>query len=165
MRLGKDAVAMQVSLPKPVDGAALLKVIEPWLKPVHADRCPRWPGTVLVVEDEPKLHQLLRDFLQLHGFTAAAVPSGEEAMRYLAQTPASVVLLDIKMPGMDGLLTLKKIKALRGSTTVIIITALEDDTVAADAFVLGAADFILKPFNLDYLETVLLSKLLLGDTP
>lgn len=165
MHLAKDAVAMQVSLPKPVDGAQLLKAIEPWLKPARARPGPRWPGTVLIVEDEPKLQQLLREFLQLHGFTAEAVSSGEEALRYLdAQTPPSVILLDVKMPGMDGLLTLKKIKVQRPATTVIIMTAMEDEQAARDAFALGAADFILKPFNLEYLETTLLSKLLVGET-
>ena len=123
-----------------------------------------WPALapVLIVEDEPKLQQLLRSFLQMHGVTAAVVSSGEEAVRYLGKMPVAAVLLDIKMPGMDGLLTLKRIKTLRPCAVVILVTALEDEQAMADAVSLGASGFLLKPFSLNSLETALLGKLLAG---
>jgi CheY-like chemotaxis protein len=92
------------------------------------------------------------------------VGSGEEALKSLERLSPTVVLLDIKMPGMDGLVTLKKIKTLRPNTTVIMITGLHEEGTIDQALALGALDYITKPFSREYLETTLLSKILLGQT-
>ena len=69
------------------------------------------------------------------------------------------------MPGMDGLTALQQIKRLRPATTVIMVTGLEEEQLMNRALALGAYDYILKPFNLEYLETTLLSKVLIGRAP
>ena len=143
----------------------LLNHLARWSHPIRQGRKERWPGRVLVVDDEPKLRQVLQEFLELHGFAASAVASGEDALAQLDRLAPSVVLLDMMMPGMNGLDALKQIKARRPSTMVIMITGLEEERVMDEALALGAHDYITKPFNLEYLETMLLSKILLGQTP
>ncbi len=122
----------------------------------------QWPASVLVVDDEPKLRMLLENFLQLHGFRTMTAASGREALEALKTFDASIVLLDIKMPDMNGVDTLKHIKALKPHTTVLMITGVEEEEIMQEALTLGAYDYLVKPFDLDYLETVLLGKVLLG---
>ena len=132
--------------------------------PDPASAVSQWPGTILIVDDEPRLRAILQDFLTIHGFVSTTAGTGEEALAQFEQTHPSIVLLDICMPGMDGLLTLKKMKALRPNVTVIMITGLDEERTFEQAQGLGADDYISKPFNLEYLQTVLLSKLLLDRT-
>ena len=123
----------------------------------------RWPCRILVVDDEPKLRAILEQFLTLRGFCVSAASSGNEALGLLERDPSGMtVLLDVSMPGMDGLLVLKKIKASHPHVNVIMVTGLEEEQIMQEALTLGASDYITKPFNFEYLETVLLSKLLLG---
>ena len=77
-----------------------------------------------------------------------------------AEKPA-IVLLDVKMPGMDGLVTLKKIKEIDESIGVIMITGVENENIANEAMKSGAYDYIIKPIDLDRLEVCLLTKILL----
>ena len=132
--------------------------------PDPASTVSQWPGTILIVDDEPRVRAILQDFLTIHSFATTTASSGEEALAQFEQTHPSMVLLDVCMPGMDGLLTLKKMKALRPQVTVIMITGLDEEQTFEQAQGLGADDYISKPFNLDYLQTVLLSKLLLDRT-
>src|SRR3989338_3761800 len=71
-----------------------------------------WPGIILVVEDEPKLRGVMEEFLTLRGFTVYTAASGDEALQLCRRRVPTTVLLDIRMPGMDGLLALKQLKAL-----------------------------------------------------
>ena len=142
----------------------LARRLQEYVSAAAANAGPQWPGTILVVDDEPRLRAILQDFLAIHGFTTAAAATGEEALAQFERIRPSIVLLDICMPGMDGLLTLKKMKAARPDVTVIMITGLDEEHTFAQAQALGADDYISKPFNLEYLQTVLLSKLLLDRT-
>ena len=94
-----------------------------------------------------------------------AAGSGEEALEVCQGSNPTIVLLDINLPGLNGLQTLEALKALKPSLPVIMITALEEEDVLQEALAHGANDYILKPFNLEYLETTLLTKILLGHTP
>lgn len=125
----------------------------------------RWPGTVLVVDDEPKLRNVLEEFLTLRGFTVRTASSGDEALTLCSQHVPTTILLDIRMPGMDGLMTLKKLKACYPSVSVIMITGIQEEQAMEETVALGACDYILKPFDFEYLESTLLSKLLAGTTP
>lgn len=118
--------------------------------------------SVLVVDNEPKLCEILKRFLEMHNFEVTTAYSGEKALELLAKTVPMFVLLDIAMPGIDGLVTLKKIKAMHVPTTVIMITGIDDAETLNEATALGAQDFINKPFSPAYLESVLLSKLYTG---
>jgi len=122
------------------------------------------PCRVLIVDDEPKLCALLKDFLELHGFAAETAASGEAALAKISQQVPNFVLLDIGMDGMDGLVTLKKIKALPTPTTVIMVTGNPESDTVKQAMALGAQDYIQKPFSPEYLEAVLLSTLATGPT-
>ena len=163
-----SALEIQAILPQDLSPTALLQEVDRWLhaESAPARRTPRWPGGIMVVDDEPKLRDILRQFLDLHGFRVVAqAGSGEEAIEQLKRHAPSVVLLDVKMPGMDGLTTLRQLKALQPNVAVIMITGFEEEDTMEEALALGAEDYILKPVNPEYLEAILLSKILLGRTP
>ena len=121
----------------------------------------RVPGILLIVDDEPGILRLLKSFFESRGLTVTTATSGEEALTTLTQKPVAV-LLDITMPGMDGLMTLKKIKERHAALPVIMISGIGDETTVREALEAGAYDYVTKPFNLEYLETIVLTKVLLG---
>lgn len=148
---------VQACLPSDVDEPGLLAAIRRWLPPPRSFRPINYPGSILIVDDEREFLQHLEDFLRPRGCTVLKAASGEEALAHLARHQPALVLLDIKMPGMDGLLTLKKIKAHAPDLPVIMMTALEDQDLMAQASLLGAYEYILKPYNLTVLEQLLAS--------
>ncbi len=95
----------------------------------------------------------LRDFLSDRDFDVETACSGEEALQKFPDCKPEIMLLDIMMPGMDGLQCLEEVKKISPSTTVIMITALKDEARMSKAKKLGAHDYIVKPFSLSYLET------------
>ena len=103
--------------------------------------------TVLVVDDEIASCENLTLFLKHEGFAASYVNSGEDAVRQLQQATADVVLLDIRMPGIDGVETLKRIREKVSDCIVIMITASDDIDTALGAIRAGANDFLRKPVN------------------
>ena len=114
---------------------------------------------ILVVDDEPDFCEALRDFLGSKGFEVAIALSGEEALPAYMQEKPDMVLLDIQMPGMDGLETLRELKALDQGANVIMVTVIEDDEIAKRAMAEGAFDYITKPVDRDYLELALITKI------
>ena len=77
---------------------------------------------------------------------------GREALRLLAASPADVVLLDVAMPDMDGMETLKRIISAHPDMPVIMVTANADIEITSKVLQMGAADYVPKPFDLDYLD-------------
>ena len=114
---------------------------------------------IMIVDDEEDVRLFLNDFLGERDFWVDTAGSGEEALEKLTKQSVDIILLDIMMPGMDGLQCLEKVKQKYPKTSVIMITALKDEARMAKAKKLGAHDYIVKPFSLSYLETEL-SKLL-----
>ncbi len=112
---------------------------------------------ILIVEDEQNLREVLRSELAADGFDAAAASSGAEALRYLEERDADVVLLDLNMPGMNGIEVLKRIGALDLPPEVIVLTANVDVSTAVASMKLGAYDYQVKPADLDDL-TILIEK-------
>lgn len=110
---------------------------------------------VLVVDDEVDVRDVLIEYLEAKGFEAVGAASGEEALERLPAYRPDIVLLDINMPGLSGLETLRKIKALPQETCVVMASGQGDEEVARRALVLGAADYIRKPLDLAYVEAVL----------
>ncbi|WP_138414292.1 response regulator [Sinomonas gamaensis] len=105
---------------------------------------------VLVVEDEAQIARALQINLRVHGYEAVTVSSGEGALESAAATPPDIVVLDLGLPGMDGVAVIRR---LREWTTVPIIVlsarhAAEDKVEALDA---GADDYVTKPFGLEEL--------------
>jgi two-component system response regulator (stage 0 sporulation protein F) len=119
---------------------------------------------ILIVDDEEKIRTLLEKFLTKKGYQALTATNGQEAIEKVKTDSPLVVLLDIRMPGMDGLAAMKKIKEVSPKTGVIMITGVKDEEVAKKAMELEAFDYITKPFDLNYLETCLMVKLALLET-
>lgn len=113
---------------------------------------------VLIVDDEPDFCDALRDFLRSKGFEVAIALSGEEALPAYMQEKPDVVLLDIQMPGMDGLETLRELKVLDQGANAIMVTAIQDDEFVKRDMVEGALDYITKPVDHDYLVLALMTK-------
>ncbi|MBI4341339.1 MAG: response regulator [Candidatus Omnitrophica bacterium] len=139
----------------------VLRRLEEAPGPAEAPAAVRVPGPLLVVDDEPGILRLLSSFFESRGMRVITVASGEEALSALAKKPLAV-LLDMTMPGMDGLMTLKKIKTAHPATPVIMVSGVGDESTVQEALDSGAYDYVTKPFNLEYLETVVLTKILLG---
>ena len=121
----------------------------------------RVAGSLLIVDDDTQIQRLLKGFFESHGLRVIVAGSGEDGLKAIAQRPMAV-LLDINMPGMDGLLALKKIKAAQPNLPVIMASGVGEDATVREALQAGAYDYVSKPFNLEYLETVVLTKVLLG---
>ena len=109
-------------------------------------------GKVLVVDDELEVRQILQEFLAHRGYQVYAAESGPEALNALDTFKPDVVLLDVLMPGMDGVETLKRMVALQPTLPVIMVTANADVGITSKLLGLGAADYIPKPFDLEYLD-------------
>jgi len=111
--------------------------------------------TILIVDDEPGICKVLSISLTDIGYAVHTAGNGEEALRVFDQQQPSIVLTDIKMPGMDGINLLKKIKEKNPDTEVIMITGHGDMDLAIESLKLEATDFITKPINNDALEIAL----------
>src|SRR5271157_510578 len=98
--------------------------------------------SVLIVDDEAGIRQSLTSVLQDEGYEVAAVESGEDCLGWLSKKRAEVVMLDIWLPGMDGLEALEKIQALEDPPVVIMISGHGTIETAVRATKLGAFDFI-----------------------
>jgi two-component system NtrC family response regulator len=107
---------------------------------------------ILVIDDDISLRRVLEYNLQEEGYEVQAAASGEEGLYLFGQAQPSLVITDMKMPGMDGLMVLKSIKERSPETLVIIITAFGTVDVAVEAMKAGAYDYITKPFNRDELR-------------
>ena len=109
---------------------------------------------VLVVDDERDIRDGCERILVRKGCTVSKASNGEEALGFIEQTPYDIVLLDLKMPGMDGMEVLGQIRPSHPDTLVIIITGYATIETAIEAMKRGAYDFIPKPFKPDQLRIV-----------
>ncbi|MBI4342659.1 MAG: response regulator [Candidatus Omnitrophica bacterium] len=150
---------VQAALPPSTSQDTLVKEVERWLAAIPAHSARQFPGIVLLVEDDAKLRTIVKEFLELNGFAVLAVASGEEALETLAGVTPRVVLLDIKMPGMDGLTVLRHMRVAHPNLPVIFITHVDEEEVMEEAVILGANDYLIKPFNFEHLKHVLLLKI------
>ncbi len=110
------------------------------------------PGfRVLLVDDETIFTKNMSKLLKNRGYTVTAVNSGDAAIRELEQAPADVIVLDLKMPGMDGLSTLREIMKLGLFTETLVLTGHGSIDSALEAMKLGAFDYLTKPCEIDEL--------------
>jgi two-component system NtrC family response regulator len=110
---------------------------------------------VLIVEDEPFQREMLRDFLEKEGHQVAEAENGEKALQLLGGSSFDLVLLDFKMPGMNGLEVLHEVKRLNPEIDAVIITAYGTVETAVSAMKAGARDYITKPVDLDELSILI----------
>jgi len=106
---------------------------------------------VMMVDDEPRFRETTSKLLRKKGFETATVVSGEEAINIMGKTPYDVVLLDVKMEGMDGHTTLGEIKRIAPETQVIMLTGHGTLDSAVNSRKLGAFDYITKPCDMEIL--------------
>jgi two-component system, NtrC family, nitrogen regulation response regulator GlnG len=111
---------------------------------------------ILIADDEDSLRWVLEKGLRQAGYDVSAAKDGESALRAFEAEPFDLVFLDIRMPGMDGLTALAKLRELRPDAHVIVMTAHGTMETAIQAMQRGAYDYLAKPFDLD--EVVLLAE-------
>ncbi len=109
--------------------------------------------SVLIVDDEQVVCDLLHDELSERGYLCTTVLSGNDALAKLAAEDFQVVLLDIRLPGMSGMEVLREIWVNHSDAATIMITAVNDANTAVLAMKWGASDYIVKPFDLDRVNT------------
>ncbi len=102
---------------------------------------------ILIADDDDDLRQALAQLLELEGFTIAGAPDGPTALELAHQAAYDLILLDVKMPGLDGLEVLAALRVLRPQMPIIMMSGQTGRNTVANALRDGASDFILKPFD------------------
>ncbi len=109
---------------------------------------------ILITDDDRLLQESLEDILS-EKFETVIAPTGERAVQYLKKHPADLVLLDIKLPGIDGIETLRQIRASGIEVAVIMMTAYEDVKSVVTAMKMGAFDYLVKPLDIEELDVII----------
>jgi CheY-like chemotaxis protein len=109
-------------------------------------------GSILVVDDEPRMAQLLAEYLIEHGYRVVVAHSGIEALTKLDLEKPSVILLDVRMPGMDGVEVLRRIRTFDRQVGILMISANDDVELAKQTIEMGAFDYTIKPVDFAYLS-------------
>jgi DNA-binding response OmpR family regulator len=104
------------------------------------------PARVLLIDDDARLHELLQSYLVDHGFAVTTAPDGPRGLAALAASTFDAVLLDLMMPGMDGLEVCRRVRAT-SRVPIIMLTARGDEADRIVGLELGADDYIAKPFS------------------
>lgn len=132
---------------KPFSLHAVLQMLQV-LQTKHVSR-------VLVVDDQDFLRELLCDYLRQKGFEIREARNGQEALEMTRQHSFDSILMDVRMPQLDGLLALKQMKSDGNQTPVILMSGFGDVNSLEDALALGARSFLPKPFKLEAASNLL----------
>ena len=103
-------------------------------------------STILVVDDEPRIVQLVRDYLERAGFEVLVAGDGPSALATIAQRRPDLVVLDLGLPGLDGLDVTRRVRAT-SAVPIVMLTARSDETDTLVGLELGADDYVTKPFS------------------
>jgi DNA-binding response OmpR family regulator len=116
---------------------------------------------IIVVDDQVGIVSFLYDFFVMKGYDVMQATSGKKAVQLAVRESPQFVLLDVKLGwGKDGIQVLEEIKKTAPDVKVIMMTSVSDQDVVEKALSLGADDYITKPFSLEYLEKVVMLKVL-----
>ena len=107
-------------------------------------------GRILVVDDEAPIREMLAERLRLAGYDCRQAANAAAALEEFQQHPADLVITDLRMPGGSGMDLLAALQQRRSGAAVVLATAESDIQVAIDAMKQGAADYLLKPFQFDF---------------
>ena len=102
-------------------------------------------SNILVVDDEPVARQSLSDILKLEGYNVASAPNGQAAVEHVRTHPVDLMIVDLRMPGMDGLEVVQVVNQIAPDTEVILLTAFGSTETAIQALRLRIHDYLLKP--------------------
>jgi DNA-binding response OmpR family regulator len=102
-------------------------------------------SNILVIDDEPVARQSLTDILRLEGFSVNSVPNGQAAVEYVRTNPVDLLIVDLRMPGMDGLEVIQVVNQISPETEVILLTAFGTTETAIQALRLRVHDYLQKP--------------------
>ena len=111
---------------------------------------------VLVLDDEKGLCEDMKEFFAYRGYKVFAATSGEQAVSIIKKENIDILVLDIKMEGIDGLKVLKMAKEKDTKVKAIMVTALRDEDMKHHALALGASEYVTKPFSYEKLETLII---------
>ena len=106
---------------------------------------------ILIVDDDREIVDLLREFLERNGYAVDSAANGREGLSRIVAARPDLVLLDIRMPDMDGMRALQLAQAIDPTLAVIMVTGNEDIELARETLRAGAVDYVAKPLDLEYL--------------
>src|SRR5260370_3412985 len=109
-------------------------------------------ANLLIVDDELSMRQFLTHLFQRDGHSIRVAENGRQAMALLRQQPADIIISDVKMPDMGGIELLRAARELQPDIEIIMMTAFANEETAHEAFLLGAFDFVHKPFDNELLK-------------
>ncbi|MBI2178892.1 MAG: response regulator [Candidatus Tectomicrobia bacterium] len=115
---------------------------------------------VLIVDDEKDVVEFLASELARREFAVETAFSGQEAIEKMKAHRPHLILLDVRMPGMGGIETLREAKRIDPAVGVIMVTAVHEEEIAKAAMTLGAHDYITKPIDFNYLNMVVMTKII-----
>ena len=113
---------------------------------------------LLVADDEQKICRLLEQFFSERGFAVLLAHDGQSALACIQRERPHLVFLDLHMPGLNGFDVLKRAREVDETIKIIVITAIEDEETIQQVKSLGASDYVVKPFSLEYLQEEVLTK-------
>lgn len=110
---------------------------------------------VLIVDDDPRIRTVIQRLLEMHGHTCVAAENGLKALELARLDSYQLIITDMRMPNMDGLTLLRRLKKEQPAIPVIMITAYASNRTAVESVKRGVFDYLVKPFNgADLLATV-----------
>ncbi|HSF05028.1 MAG TPA: response regulator [Methylomirabilota bacterium] len=109
-------------------------------------------GRILIVDDEAPVLDVLSEYFAGQGYAVQTAASGAAALAAVGRERPDLVLLDVRMPDMDGVEVLRRLRAVNGDLAIIMVTANEDLGLARETLKLGAFDYVAKPFDFRYLD-------------
>ena len=112
-----------------------------------------------MVDDEKEVCDFLTRYLTLKGYTTYTAHTGEEAIALALSEKPDIMLLDIKLPDINGAEVLKKVRNIKKDILIIIMTAFDNEEIARFISLLGADEYIMKPFSLDILGELLIDRI------
>ena len=116
--------------------------------PSHSQKA----GSILVVDDEPPIRELLRKYFSSRDYQVRVAPDGQQALALVDQKSPDIIVLDVHMPGMNGIEVLKRLRAKNYAGGVIFLTSSQDERLLQEGLELGSVDILGKPVDLERLE-------------